>query len=327
MPTRRAAWSSWNAFVDPDPDAPCTVTYWMNRLQRITTPRPVFVSLNPGAQSSRVTRARRCATTRTRFRSGRSRRAARAASSAGYGWRVFRGRMGRLRFPRRRLRQRSQRRRRAAARSAETSCCLTGSAKASSATDAKQPVPHEFRYRIWMLLADVDRLDALAAQQPAVVRRPVQSVVDPTARVPRGLAGRNAFEHAPMQQCAPPDIRSATGPMLLLLQPASWGAGFNPVRFVFCLDESGRRIEFVLGEINNTPWGERHTYVLRADNPAPRVRVRIRQGLSRFAVQSDVAALSMDDRTRRRPHPDRHERAAARPRGVPVRHCVCEPHR
>ncbi len=50
MPNRRAAWSSWNAFVDPDHDAPCTVTYWMNRLQRIVTPRPVFVSLNPGAR-------------------------------------------------------------------------------------------------------------------------------------------------------------------------------------------------------------------------------------------------------------------------------------
>jgi hypothetical protein len=50
MPRRRAAWSSWNAFVDADPAAPCTVTYWMNRLQRIVTPRPVFVSLNPGAR-------------------------------------------------------------------------------------------------------------------------------------------------------------------------------------------------------------------------------------------------------------------------------------
>jgi predicted NAD/FAD-binding protein len=50
MPRRRLAWSSWNASVDADPQAPCTVTYWMNRLQRITTPRPVFVSLNPGAR-------------------------------------------------------------------------------------------------------------------------------------------------------------------------------------------------------------------------------------------------------------------------------------
>ncbi len=72
MPRCRSAWSSWNAFVTPDADtrqrqyrrrddcrrhkatadpqpeqAPCTVTYWMNRLQRLDTPQPVFVSLNP----------------------------------------------------------------------------------------------------------------------------------------------------------------------------------------------------------------------------------------------------------------------------------------
>lgn len=50
MPRRRQAWSSWNALAGADAAAPCGVTYWMNRLQRIETPRPVFVSLNPGAQ-------------------------------------------------------------------------------------------------------------------------------------------------------------------------------------------------------------------------------------------------------------------------------------
>ena len=52
MPRRRRAWSSWNAFVEAKSDAACTVTYWMNRLQRIETPRPVFVSLNPGTRVS-----------------------------------------------------------------------------------------------------------------------------------------------------------------------------------------------------------------------------------------------------------------------------------
>ena len=47
MPRRRRAWSSWNAFVGGAADRHCTVTYWMNRLQRVATPRPVFVSLNP----------------------------------------------------------------------------------------------------------------------------------------------------------------------------------------------------------------------------------------------------------------------------------------
>ncbi len=60
MPRHRRAWSSWNAFVEPGPQpesdprsnagAPCTVTYWMNRLQRIEAPRSVFVSLNPSSR-------------------------------------------------------------------------------------------------------------------------------------------------------------------------------------------------------------------------------------------------------------------------------------
>jgi predicted NAD/FAD-binding protein len=50
MPRRRRAWSSWNAIAGGDEALPCGVTYWMNRLQRIDTPRPVFVSLNAAAQ-------------------------------------------------------------------------------------------------------------------------------------------------------------------------------------------------------------------------------------------------------------------------------------
>jgi hypothetical protein len=133
------------------------------------------------------------------------------------------------------------------------------------------PVPHEFGYRIWMLLADVDRLDALAARSPllSVERFNLLSI--------RARACLEDWPGDTVRARANAALRAAghpiaTGPMLLLLQPASWGAGFNPVRFVFCLDESGRKIEYLLGEINNTPWGERHTYALRADQPAPRVQ-------------------------------------------------------
>ena len=36
----------------------------------------------------------------------------------------------------------------------------------------------------------------------------------------------------------------------------------NPVSFYFCWDESGSRVEFVVAEVNNTPWGEQHCYVM-----------------------------------------------------------------
>ena len=40
----------------------------------------------------------------------------------------------------------------------------------------------------------------------------------------------------------------------------------NPVSFYYCFDvETNRRVETVVAEVNNTPWGERHCYVLDPD--------------------------------------------------------------
>ncbi|MEJ8822754.1 NAD(P)/FAD-dependent oxidoreductase [Variovorax humicola] len=47
MPQRRAVWSSWNYMADRrNPHALC-VSYWMNRLQRLPDPAPLFLTLNP----------------------------------------------------------------------------------------------------------------------------------------------------------------------------------------------------------------------------------------------------------------------------------------
>jgi uncharacterized protein len=134
----------------------------------------------------------------------------------------------------------------------------------------EQPLSHAFRYRIWMLLADVDQLELLAAKSRllSVDRFNVLSIRPGACLADWPGDTVRARADAAVRAAGHP---IATGPMLLLHQPASWGAGFNPVRFVLCLDDSGRLIECVLGEINNTPWGERHTYVLRAEQPGARV--------------------------------------------------------
>jgi predicted NAD/FAD-binding protein len=46
MPRRRAAWSSWNFHLRPEPATGTTVTYWMNHLQRLRTREQYFVTLN-----------------------------------------------------------------------------------------------------------------------------------------------------------------------------------------------------------------------------------------------------------------------------------------
>ena len=45
MPRRRRAWASWNYHLSPT-SGPSTVTYWMNRLQRLDSDTDYFVTLN-----------------------------------------------------------------------------------------------------------------------------------------------------------------------------------------------------------------------------------------------------------------------------------------
>ena len=55
-----------------------------------------------------------------------------------------------------------------------------------------------------------------------------------------------------------------SGPVRLLTQVRSLGYVFNPVSLYYCFAADGRRLEAVVAEITNTPWGERHAYVLPA---------------------------------------------------------------
>ncbi len=52
------------------------------------------------------------------------------------------------------------------------------------------------------------------------------------------------------------------GPIRLLTTPRTYGHAFNPVSFYYCFDPSGDEVEAVLAEVTNTPWGERHSYVM-----------------------------------------------------------------
>lgn len=52
------------------------------------------------------------------------------------------------------------------------------------------------------------------------------------------------------------------GPIRLLAHLRTWGHCFNPVSFYYCMDPSGETVQAVLAEVTNTPWGERHAYVL-----------------------------------------------------------------
>lgn len=55
------------------------------------------------------------------------------------------------------------------------------------------------------------------------------------------------------------------GPVRLLTHLRYFGHCFNPVSFYYCFAQDGRTLDAIVAEVSNTPWGERHMYVL----PAP----------------------------------------------------------
>ena len=71
----------------------------------------------------------------------------------------------------------------------------------------------------------------------------------------------------PLQAAVRDEVERATGrrpagPIRLLTQLRSFGHCFNPVSFYYCFESGGDRVEAIVAEVTNTPWGERHAYVI-----------------------------------------------------------------
>jgi uncharacterized protein len=129
----------------------------------------------------------------------------------------------------------------------------------------RSPVEHGFDYRIWMLLVDLDELPELfdrhplwSARRPAPVRfRRSDYLGDPAqplADVARDLVERRGGSRP-------------TGPVRLLTMARTLGVGYNPVSFYYLYGEDGRTVQAMIAEVTNTPWGERHHYVIERPSP------------------------------------------------------------
>lgn len=52
------------------------------------------------------------------------------------------------------------------------------------------------------------------------------------------------------------------GPIRLLALHRTWGWVFNPIALYYCYALDGETLHAVVADVNNTPWGERHAYVI-----------------------------------------------------------------
>ena len=67
------------------------------------------------------------------------------------------------------------------------------------------------------------------------------------------------------------------GPVRMMTHLRYLGHNFNPATFYYCYDAAGSRVETIVVEVHNTPWGEVHCYVVdERDNMGSREQKRFR---------------------------------------------------
>jgi uncharacterized protein len=131
------------------------------------------------------------------------------------------------------------------------------------------PVAHEFRYPLFMTYLDLDELPWVldpfrgwSARRPAPAWFRRADFIGPADR--------------PLDECVRDAVAERSGerprgPIRLLANLRHLGHSFNPVTFYYCFDDADQRVRFVLAQVTNTPWGERHAYLLGGNDGEGRV--------------------------------------------------------
>ncbi len=122
------------------------------------------------------------------------------------------------------------------------------------------PNAHAFRYPLFMMYLDLSELERAFARRWfwSVGRRNLAEfrrsdyLGDPA--IPLADAVRDCVQaHTGSRP---------SGPIRMLAHLRYFGHCFNPVAFYYCYSGDGAQLETVVAEITNTPWRERHAYVL-----------------------------------------------------------------
>jgi DUF1365 family protein len=136
------------------------------------------------------------------------------------------------------------------------SCIFSGQVKHSRSV----PVEHAFQYRLFMMYLDLSELPQVfrgrwfwSTTRKALARfRRENYLGDPSEPLDQSV------RDLVMQRTG----RRPTGPVRMLTNLSYFGYCFNPISIYYCFDADDTRVETIIAEVSNTPWGERHCYVL-----------------------------------------------------------------
>ena len=126
------------------------------------------------------------------------------------------------------------------------------------------PRQHVFKYKVFMMYLDLSEIDAVVNLSRFWTRNKL------------GLArfSRKDFmgdPATPLDNCVRDLVEAKlgfrpSGPIRVLANLRYFGYCTNPLTTYYCFDLTGERLEAIVAEVTNTPWNERHAYVLHVDS-------------------------------------------------------------
>jgi len=124
------------------------------------------------------------------------------------------------------------------------------------------PREHSFRYQVFMPFLHLGEIDQVLALNPFWSRgrfAPVRFLRsdfhgDPQLDLDTAVRDRVEAEAGERPE----------GPIYLLANLRCFGFQMNPLACYYCFDRDGETLRYLLAEVTNTPWGERHSYLLPA---------------------------------------------------------------
>lgn len=155
------------------------------------------------------------------------------------------------------------------------------------------PVDHAFSYKLFMMYVDLEEL-------PSLFKRFLFWSFNK-----RNLAYFDRKDHIGNEaESLDKTIKNIifdqtgkkhNGPIRLLTHFRYFGFCFNPVSFYYCFNETTDEIDFIVCEVSNTPWNEKHIYVLDSDHADKKNDVQIFEQDKQFHV-SPFMPMSMQYR-------------------------------
>lgn len=123
----------------------------------------------------------------------------------------------------------------------------------------RSPVVHSFSYKLFMTYLDLDHIDEVFRERWFWSSKYFNLA---WFRRKDYWPGQPSPKDTILEQVNDASGLSPKGKVFLLSNLRYFGFSFNPVAIYFCFNEDDTALEAIVAEVHNTPWGERHLYIL-----------------------------------------------------------------